>query len=152
VRVTAPALPGQVFAGRVSFINPTVDPMTRSAIVRVELENPLVDVDGQKRRLLSHKLYADASFEVETVPILAVERSAVLNPGGKPIVYVDLKGGAYEQRSLKLGRRGDDAWEVLEGLEEGDKVVVAGNLLIDSQAQLNHSVQGHMHADTGDHP
>jgi membrane fusion protein, copper/silver efflux system len=152
VRVVAPALPGQVFAGRVTFINPTIVAMTRSAMVRVELENPVVDVDGQKRRLLSHLLYADALFEVETGPLLAVDRSAILNPGGKAIAYVDLEGGAYEQRHLKLGRRGDDAWEILEGLDEGDKVVVAGNLLIDSQAQLAHGSQTHAHGDTGGHP
>jgi membrane fusion protein, copper/silver efflux system len=152
VRVIAPALPGRVFAGRISFINPTIDAMTRSAMVRVELDNPLVDVDGQKRRLLSHKLYADAVFEVETNPILALDRSAVLNPDGKPLAYVDLEGGAYEPRPLKLGRRGDDAWEILEGLAEGDKVVVAGNLLIDSQAQLKHGAQGHAHSESGGHP
>jgi Cu(I)/Ag(I) efflux system membrane fusion protein len=137
VRVTAPALPGRVFGGRVVFINPTIDEMTRSAIVRIELDNPLVEVDGQKKRLLYHKLYADAMFEVETPPVLAVDRAAVINPGGTPVVYVDLGGGGYEQRAVKLGRRGDEAWEVLEGLEKDEKVVTEGNLMIDSQAQLN---------------
>ncbi|HEY6229085.1 MAG TPA: efflux RND transporter periplasmic adaptor subunit, partial [Verrucomicrobiae bacterium] len=103
VRVTAPALPGRVFGGRVVFINPTIDEMTRSAIARIELENPIVDVDGQKKRLLYRKLYADAVFEVEAPPVLAVDRAAVINPGGAPIVYVDLGGGAYEQRPVKLG-------------------------------------------------
>jgi Cu(I)/Ag(I) efflux system membrane fusion protein len=137
VRVTAPALPVRVFGGRVVFINPTLDEMTRSAIARIELDNPIVEVDGQKKRLLYHRLYADAQFEVETEPVLAVDREAVLNPGGKPMVYVDLGGGGYEQRAVKLGRRGDNAWEVLEGLQKDDKVVTEGNLMIDSQAQLN---------------
>jgi membrane fusion protein, copper/silver efflux system len=146
VRVTAPALPGRVFGGRVTFINPNIDEMTRSAIVRIELDNPLVDVDGQQKRLLYHKLYADAAFEVETAPVLAVDRTAVINPGGVPVVYVDLGGGGFEQRPVKLGRRGDDAWEVLEGLEADEKVVTEGNLMIDSQAQLNHGAGHTEHA------
>lgn len=148
VRVTAPALPGKVFGGRVVFINPTIDEMTRSAIARIELENPPVEVEGQKRRLLYHKLYADAEFEVETAPVLAVDRAAVINPGGKPIVYVDLGGGGYEQRPVKLGRRGDEASEVLDGLDADEKVVTEGNLMIDSQAQLNHGAghSEHSHA------
>jgi Cu(I)/Ag(I) efflux system membrane fusion protein len=146
VRVTAPALPGRVFGGRVIFLNPTINEMTRSAIVRIELENPFVEVDGQKKRLLYHKLFADAEFEVETSPLLAVDRTAVINPGGKPIVYVDLGGGGYEQRLVKLGRRGDEAWEVLEGLEKDEKVVTEGNLMIDSQAQLNHGAGHTEHA------
>jgi Cu(I)/Ag(I) efflux system membrane fusion protein len=142
VRVTSAALPGRVFGGRISFIDPTIDEATRSAIARVELENPLADVDGQKRRLLYHRLYAEADFEVETAPVLAVERTAILNPGGKPIAYVEVGGGAFEARSLRLGRRGDEAWEILEGLAAGDKVVTEGNLMIDSQAQLNQGNQG----------
>jgi Cu(I)/Ag(I) efflux system membrane fusion protein len=149
VRVTAPAVPGRVFGGRVVFVNPTIDEMTRSAIVRIELENPIVDVEGQKKRLLYRKLFADAEFEVETEPVLAVDRTAVINPGGKPIVYVDLGGGGYEQRAVKLGRRGDEAWEVLEGLEKDEKVVNEGNLMIDSQAQLNYGA-GHEHSDSAE--
>ena len=55
------------------------------------------------------------------------------------VAYVDKGGGAYEQRQLKLGRLGDDAWEVLAGLSAGERVVTTGNMLIDAQAQLNQS-------------
>jgi Cu(I)/Ag(I) efflux system membrane fusion protein len=153
VRVTAPALPGRVFGGRVVFINPTLDETTRSAIVRIELDNPLVELDGQKKRLLYHRLYADAQFEMETEPVLSVDRDAVLNPGGKPLVYVDVGGGGYEQRPVKLGRRGDDAWEILEGLQKDDKVVAQGSLMIDSQAQINLGAEsGHAeHAHNAEH-
>src|SRR5262249_44788333 len=72
---------------------------------------------------------------------LAISRSAVLSPGGRPVVYVDRGGAAYEQRAVKLGRVGDELWEVTDGLKEGELVVVNGNLLIDAQAQLNQSVQ-----------
>src|SRR4029079_10294304 len=68
--------------------------------------------------------------------VLSVPKSAVLWPGDKPRVYVDRGEGAYQQRRVILGRPGDDFWEVLEGVKEGERVVASGNMLIDSQAQL----------------
>jgi len=137
VEVTAPAVPGRVFAGKVAFIDPNLKEMTRSAKVRVELPNPLVETNGLKRRELFHKLYAEALVQVEILEVLAVPRSAVLSPGASPVLYVDKGGGAYEQRRVKLGRAGDDIWEVLDGVNTGERVVTQGNLLIDAQAQLN---------------
>jgi Cu(I)/Ag(I) efflux system membrane fusion protein len=137
VEVTTPSVPGKTFAGRVAFLDPNLKEMTRSAKVRVELPNPLIETNGVKRRELFHKLYADALVEVATPEVLAVPRSAVLAAGLVSVVYLDKGGGAYEQRRVKLGRSGDSAWEVLDGLSIGDRVVTQGNLLIDSQAQLN---------------
>ncbi len=137
VAVTLPAVPGKVFNGAITFIDPNVKDMTRSAKARVELPNPLIDEDGRKRRLLYHKLYADAVVQVEVPEVLSVVRSAVLSPGSQPLVYVERSPGVYEQRRLELGRSGDDYWEVLAGVSEGDRVVTRGNLLIDAQAQLN---------------
>lgn len=140
VKVTSPAVPGRTFSGRLAFIDPNLKEMTRSAKVRVELPNPLIETNGVKRRELLHKLYADAVVQVETPDVLTVSRGAVIAAGSAPVVYLDKGAGAYEQRRVKLGRSGDDAWEVLGGLEAGDRVVTQGNLLIDSQAQLNANV------------
>jgi membrane fusion protein, copper/silver efflux system len=148
VRVTAAAVPGKEFAGKVAFISPSLDAMTRSAVARIELENPLVD----GKRVLWHRLYAEAIFENESGAVLSVDRAAVLNPGGQPFVYVDLGSGAFEKHPVQLGRRGDAAWEVLEGVDEGDKVVLDGNFLIDSQAQLKHGGGAHEHSEHGGHP
>ncbi|HEY0550036.1 MAG TPA: hypothetical protein VGF13_10580, partial [Verrucomicrobiae bacterium] len=68
--------------------------------------------------------------------ITAVPRTAVLQ-AAEPLVYVEVGTGAYEQRKVKLGRRGDDYFEVLEGVQPGERVVTTGNLLIDAQAQLD---------------
>ncbi len=137
VDVTLPSVPGQTFSGPIAFIDPNLKDLTRSAKVRVELPNPMVERNGRARRLLAHQAYADGSVRLETDPVLLVPRSAVLSPGGSPIAYVDRGGGAYEQRPLKLGRLGDHSWEVLDGLSAGEPVVTAGNLLLDAQAQLN---------------
>ena len=139
VEITTPALPGKTFSAPIVFIDPNLNDMTRSAKVRVELENPLVERDGQKRRELFHRLFADGAVKLEIPEVLAVPRSAVLSPGAQAVAYVDKGGGTYEQRPLKLGRLGDDAWEVLAGLSAGERVVTTGNMLIDAQAQLNQS-------------
>jgi Cu(I)/Ag(I) efflux system membrane fusion protein len=137
VEVTTPAAPGRIFTGTLAFIDPNLREMTRSAKVRVELPNPPTDVNGVKRRELYHKLYADAVVQVEIPEVLAVPRSAVLSPGAAPVLYVDKGGGAYEQRRLRLGRAGDEDYEVLDGVAEGERVVTQGGMLIDAQAQLN---------------
>jgi Cu(I)/Ag(I) efflux system membrane fusion protein len=141
VEITTPAVPGKSYQGTVAFLDPNLSDMSRSAKVRVELTNPLIEENGVKRRELLHKLYAEAEVLVEIPEVLAVPRSAVLSPGPQPVVYVDLGSGNDQQRRVKLGRLGDDLAEVLDGLKEGEPVVTTGNLLIDAQAQLNQSAQ-----------
>ena len=135
VDVTTPSLPGQVFKGKITFIDPNFDETTRATKVRVELPNPIVD----GRRLLLHRLYADGLVHVEAPKVLAVPRSAVIETGLEAVVYVDQGDGAYVRTVVKLGRRGDKVVEVLSGLSEGDKVVTNGNLLLDGQAEMNRS-------------
>jgi Cu(I)/Ag(I) efflux system membrane fusion protein len=139
VEISTPAASGKTFRGTISFIDPNIKEMTRSAKVRVEVPNPLIESDGRKHRELYHKLYAQGVVQIETPEVVAAPRTAVLAPGAQPLVYVAKEGGAYERREVKLGRVGDDFWEVLEGLVPGETVVTTGNMLIDAQAQLNAS-------------
>ncbi len=140
VEIAAPSLPGRVFTNAVTFIDPNLREDTRSAKVRVELPNPLVEEAGSSRRLIRHRVYADGRVRVTTPPVLVVPRSAVLSPGSQAVVYVERSNGAYEQRPVVLGRAGDDVWEIIAGLAEGEPVVTSGNLLLDSQAQLNANI------------
>lgn len=140
VEITAPSLPGRVFTNAIAFIDPNLRDDTRSAKVRVEVPNPLIEDGGTSRRLIRHRVFADGRVRVATEPVLVVPRSAVLSPGSQAVVYVEHGNGAYEQRAVKLGRSGDDVWEVISGLTEGERVVTSGNLLLDSQAQLNANV------------
>ncbi|MBI3415507.1 MAG: efflux RND transporter periplasmic adaptor subunit [Verrucomicrobia bacterium] len=139
VEVTTPARPGKIYSAAITFIDPNLNETTRSAKVRVEIPNPLVEENGVKRRELFHKLYAQGVVKVVVPDALTVPRGAVLSPGAQPVVYVEKGGGAFEQRRVRLGRAGDEFWEVLAELDEGDRVVTTGNLLIDAQAQLNQS-------------
>jgi len=146
VDVSTPSLPGKVVAGVIKFIDPNLDEATRSAKVRVELENPLVD----GRRLFSHRLYADGVVHLDAPEVLAVPRGAIIQTGPQAVAFVESGGGGYARRVLQLGRRGDALVEILGGLEAGEKVVVNGNLLIDGQAEMNRAFA--THAPTGETP
>lgn len=141
VEITTPSVPGKTFSAPVSFIDPNLMTETRSAKVRVVLENPLIGDPGTHRRQLLHKIFADGRIKTETEPVLTVPRGAVLSPGGSALVYVVKGEHQYEPRHVTLGRVGDEVWEVLSGLEEGEHVVTRGNLLVDAQAQLDQPQQ-----------
>jgi membrane fusion protein, copper/silver efflux system len=137
VEITTPALPGRVIKAPVAFIDPNLNPATRSAKIRVVLDNPLSKEPGKHRHELLHKLYAEGRIMTESAPTLTVPRSAVLWPAGKPVVYVVKGEGVYEPREVQVGGVGDGVWEIAGGLSEGDKVVTTGNFLLDGQAQIN---------------
>lgn len=129
VTLSTAQLPGENFKGRLAFINPNLDEMTHTSMVRVVLENP--------ERRIKNNTYAEGTVELEAPEVTAIPRSAVLWSGTTPRVYVEKAAGSYQQRTVKLGRHGDADWEALEGLREGERVVTSGNMLIDSQAQLD---------------
>jgi Cu(I)/Ag(I) efflux system membrane fusion protein len=133
VEVNVPAIPGKSFKGKIAFVNPNLDDETRSAKVRVELPNPLVD---GKRELL-HKLYAEARVATDSPAVLSIPRGAAIEAGPRAIVFVEQDGDVFERREVKLGRKGSMRVEVLAGLREGEMVATSGNLLMDGQAELN---------------
>lgn len=143
VDISTPSLPGKTFTGNVTFIDPNFDEATRSTKVRVELENPIVD----GRRLLLHRLYADGRVQLDAPESLAVPRSAIIETGPQAVVYLDKGGGSFARRVVKLGRRGDEFIEAVEGVQPGDKVVINGNLLIDGQADMNRAFSQTPHDD-----
>ncbi len=114
----------------ITFMDPNLDEATHTAHVRVVLDN----ADGK----LLHRETAHAQVQIDSPPVLLVPRSAVLFTSAQPVAYVDQGGHAYEPRAVRLGRAGDDDYEVLGGLAEGEHVVTQGALLLDAQAQLSH--------------
>jgi Cu(I)/Ag(I) efflux system membrane fusion protein len=138
VQITTPAIPGKTFVAPIAFIDPNINDPTRSARLRVEIPNPIVSTNGgQPLRELLHKVFAEGIVKVEIPEVLAVPRSAVIATGTRTLVYIDRDNGLYEQRPVRLGRAGDDLWEILDGLSEGERVVTTGNMLVDAQAQLD---------------
>jgi Cu(I)/Ag(I) efflux system membrane fusion protein len=136
VQITTPSLPGRVFTNAIAFIDPNLDPASASAKVRVEIPNPLGSETEKTQRILRHRLSADVQVQARISNVLTVPRTAILNPGGHPRVFVELAAGRYEPREIALGRTGDLVREVLGGLVEGERVVTQGGFLLDAQAQL----------------
>ncbi|QSA96989.1 efflux RND transporter periplasmic adaptor subunit [Methylococcus sp. EFPC2] len=128
VKVRLDAVPGRSFEGRVAFVYPSLEPSTRTAKVRVELPNP----KGQ----LKPMMYAQLELDTQAHQALAVPRSAVLEGGRRTLVLVDRGEGRFEPRPVRLGIRGDDVVEVLEGLNAQERVVVGANFLIDAESNL----------------
>lgn len=143
VRVTSAALGDKVFEGPITFIDPNINENSRSARVRVELQNPAFTENGRERRVLYNGLYANGTIALRSEPVLAVTRGAVIDPGDQPRVYVEKGGGAYEMRAVTLGARGEQYVQIRDGLNQGERVVIAGNLLLDSQAQINQAGKPH---------
>jgi len=134
--VRVDAYPENVFAGKVTFIYPTVTPESRTAKVRIELANP--------QALLKPSMYARAEFIASRGKgrVLAVPDSAVLDTGTRQLVLVQRGEGRFEPRPVKLGARGDGYIEVLEGVKAGENVVVSANFLIDAESNLKAAFSG----------
>ena len=137
----AEAYPGRTFKGTIAFIAPLLDPVTRTVKVRVNVENadgllkPEMFVRGIVR---AETLGYAATDEVPTAAPLVIPASAPLVTGKRAVVYVALpdKEGSYEGREVILGPRAGDYFLVMEGLQEGEQVVVNGNFKIDSSLQI----------------
>jgi multidrug efflux pump subunit AcrA (membrane-fusion protein) len=145
VEVTVPSVPDKTFTAQIKlrgtkdFADAKFDDTGNSTKVRAEISNPPIEVSGFGSHRLFYNFYAEGRVLADMPDVLTIPRSAVIWPSGQPVVYVDDSGGHYELRAVKLGRAGDEFWEVLDGLHEGEKVVTTGNLLIDSEAQLSNS-------------
>ena len=127
VKVTVPAIPNRSFIGRVILISTVVDPDTRTVKVRTEVANP------------TGELKPDMFANVEIVTAgrtsaLTIPLSAVLDDGGKSVVFVQTDKG-YEKREVTLGLKSDDRVEIAQGLNAGDKVVTKGNYLLMEQSK-----------------
>ncbi|GEM_PF-512852 len=141
-QVTTTAYPGEVFKGVIKSVTPVLDPRTRTARVRLEIDNP-----AEK---LKPEMYADVVIRsVYQGPdghedVLALPRDAVLDTGLRKIVYVDAGNGTFLGKEVTVGPEATAVvngqsqifYPVLSGLTGDEKVVTKGNFLIDSQSQL----------------
>ncbi|MFC3458431.1 MULTISPECIES: efflux RND transporter periplasmic adaptor subunit [Massilia] len=129
VEARTPSSPGTVLNGRVSAILPEVDPATRTLRARVELENP-----GQR---LVPGMFATVRFTPAAgTDTLLVPTEAVIRTGQRSVVMVALGEGKFAPVEVEPGTEGDGKTEIRRGLAAGQKVVVSGQFLIDSEASL----------------
>ncbi|MGA3020106.1 MAG: efflux RND transporter periplasmic adaptor subunit [Bryobacteraceae bacterium] len=133
-RVSLQALPGKIFNARIDYLQPEVDPITRTLKVRLNMDNPGV--------MLKPDMYADVEFRVNIPSKLTVPADAVLDAGERKTVFVDRGNGYFEPRQVKTGEREGDRIQILSGLSQGERIVTSGNFLIDSESQMKAAASG----------
>ena len=136
VELIVDALPGEVFQGKVRFIDPTLDSQRRTARVRVVVSNQ----DGRLRPGMFVEGRVDAQIEASGDPApMVIPTTAPLLTGRRAIVYVETRKGSdfrYESRVVRLGPRLGDMYPVIAGLSEGERVVTRGAFVLDADLQI----------------
>jgi Cu(I)/Ag(I) efflux system membrane fusion protein len=120
--------PGETFTGTLAYVYPYLDAKTRTNKVRVQLDN------ADQR--LKPDMYATAEIRVPFTDRLAVPEDAVLDSGTQQVVFVASGDGYFAPRIVRVGRRTDGYVEVLDGVNDGEQVVVGANFMVDSESQL----------------
>ncbi len=128
IEVSLPGTTGQPLTGEVAYIYPTVSSKTRTARVRVELDNP----DGRLRP----GMFANLSFDVNLGEHLAVPTDAVIYTGPRRLVFVDRGAGKLRPVEVKVGARTANWISITDGLTEGDVVVSAGVFLLAAESRI----------------
>ncbi len=128
VTLSLSSYPGETFNGLVAYVYPYLDGKTRTNKVRVELDNPALR--------LKPEMYASAEIGAVLGDQLAIPEDAVLDSGTRQIAFVAAGDGYFEPRAVRLGQRADGYVAVLDGLKDGEQVVVAANFMVDSESQL----------------
>jgi len=130
--LTLQAYPGRTFSGRVAFIDPILDPATRTAKVHMHFANP--------GAVLKPEMYGDVVLESHERTGLLIPADAVVSAGTRDVVFVALGGGKFTPRQVQLGLKSGNEVEVQSGLLPGEQVVTRANFLIDSESQLRASL------------
>ncbi|RLD21231.1 MAG: efflux RND transporter periplasmic adaptor subunit [Bacteroidetes bacterium] len=129
-----PSVPNKSFSGRITFVDPFINPVSRVAALRIEINNK------------GHKLkpemfvYGTLKKSASSVHNIMVPKTAVLWTGKRSVVYVkqtDAEIPSFEYREIELGSAIGTSYVIVSGLEDGEEVVTNGNFSIDAAAQLN---------------
>ncbi len=129
VHIEVAAYPGQHLMGRVSFVYPMIDPESRTNRVRLTVPNPALR--------LKPGMFATVFFDAEIGPnVLTVPKEAVVVTGERNLVFVRDQSGVLSPRDVVLGPRAGDRVQILQGLEEGERVVASANFLVDAESRL----------------
>jgi Cu(I)/Ag(I) efflux system membrane fusion protein len=131
--LTFKAVPGREYQGRVAFIDPLLDPKTRTAKVRISLGNP--------GAVLKPEMFGEVVLKTAPRQALRIPTDAVIDSGTRSVVFVALGDGKFQPRVVRLGASDGDYVEVQDGLTTGDQIVTRANFLVDSESRLKASLQ-----------
>ena len=126
-------LPGKTYEGNVSFIYPTIDPQSRTVKVRINVNN--------SKGELKPSMFAKVTIESPAFKLTpVVPEQAVIRGGKMDIVILDLGDGKFKPQEVKLGIYSDGYYQVLSGLQEGNKIVTSAQFMIDSESNLKAAI------------
>ena len=126
-------IPGKIWQGEVEYIYPSLDPKTRTLKVRLRFENP-----GERLKpnmYANVKIYGGAKENTIVIPI-----EGLIRTGRDERVIIDLGEGKFEARDVTAGIESGNYVEILDGVNDGDKIVTSGQFLIDSEASMRASL------------
>jgi Cu(I)/Ag(I) efflux system membrane fusion protein/cobalt-zinc-cadmium efflux system membrane fusion protein len=136
-------LPGKRFKGKVLYIYPYLEAKTRTGKLRLEFTNP----DYQLKPDMYANIYLKSSIAEDSI---VIPQEAVIDSGVRKVVFVALGKGKFEPRGVKLGLEGnDDEYQVLNGLNEGEKIVISAQFMLDSESRLREAIQKMLEARKG---
>jgi Cu(I)/Ag(I) efflux system membrane fusion protein len=125
-------LPEKVFRGVVDYVYPVLDMETRTLRVRLKFDNP-----GER---LKPNMYGSVAIVDEPdAPVLSVHRDALIRTGANHRVIVALGDGMYQAREVASGRESGEWVQILDGLDDGERVVTSAQFMLDSEASLSGS-------------
>ena len=119
---------GETLNGHVTFVGPVVAPQTRTATVRIELDNA--------RGALKPDMYAEVILSEQIGKSVAVPDSAVMNTGARSIVFVARADGTLERREVVTGAKTGGYFAIASGVQAGERVVADANFMVDSESRL----------------
>ena len=127
VTMTLDYLPGKEWIGEVDYIYPTLDSKTRTMRIRISFDNA--------NRELKPNMFAKVSVQTNSdEQVLAIPREALIRTGTQDRVVLALGEGSFKSVAVKLGRSDQNTVEIIEGLEEGESVVISAQFLLDSES------------------
>ncbi|HEX3445333.1 MAG TPA: efflux RND transporter periplasmic adaptor subunit [Chthoniobacterales bacterium] len=136
IDVSLPAFPNQTFQGKIAVINPMIDAAKRTSRVRIDIPNP--------KAQLRPGMYANVEVKIDDGEGLTIPVQAALPTGERMLVFLDRGEGKLLPRYVQVGRSfttfdGQEQgsyYQVLKGLQEGDRIVSSANFLIDAESQV----------------
>jgi Cu(I)/Ag(I) efflux system membrane fusion protein/cobalt-zinc-cadmium efflux system membrane fusion protein len=128
-------IPGERFRGEVLFIYPFLDSKTRTARLRLAFTNPELK--------LKPGMYATVYLESTIAKdSLVISQEAVIDSGVRKLVFVARGKGRFEPREVNIGVEGNhNEYQVLEGLKEGEQIVLSAQFMLDSESRLREAIQ-----------
>jgi Cu(I)/Ag(I) efflux system membrane fusion protein len=142
--LSVPYLPGRSWIGAVTYVAPTVEEQTRTVKVRLEVEN--------QGDLLKPDMFADVVLKADLGRGLALPESAVIDTGARRLVFVDRPDGNLEPREVALGAKVGSEYQLLSGLQSGERVATSANFLLDSESSLKAAIGALAGPGTGSSP